>query len=123
MRVISQNWDTDLDYESFVFTVRNTNFDDTSIIEEKGYKLDYVIAAVDSTNEYIMASYSTREKACDVLKSMSETYKRYMITTRDGNMQITDGLTYELDTPFEKFDIKELEASSFIFPKEEEVEV
>jgi hypothetical protein len=101
MRVISQNWDTDLDYESFVFTVRNTNFDDTSIIEEKGYKLDYVIAAVDSTNEYIMASYSTREKACDVLKSMSETYKRYMITTRDGNMQITDGLTYELDTPFE----------------------
>lgn len=125
MRVISQNWDTDLDYESFVFTVikANINFNDVSLMEEKGYKFDYVITAVDPTNEYIMASYSTREKACDTLKSMSETYKRYMITTRDGNMQITDGLTYELDTPFEKFDIKELEASSFVFPTEEEVEV
>ena len=123
MRVISQNWDTDLDYESFVFTVRNTNFDDTSIIEEKGYKLNYVITAVNSVHEYIMASYSTKEKACDVLKSMSDTYNRYIIITKDNNMQITDDFIYEIDRSFEKIDIKPFEALTFVFPTEEEVEI
>ena len=127
MRVISQNWDIDVEYKDFSFKIRNAK-ECSDLTQEKlsirGYSDDYYIIFADhDVNSYIMAGYSTKEKACDVLKSMSEIYKRYIIITKDGNMQITDGLTYDLDKPFEKFEIKEFETSSFVFPKEEEVEV
>lgn len=112
MRVLSQWMDIDLDYESSVFMI-------SEVEKEKEDDDGYAIFAFNQDHQFYMASYSDVEKAKQALQLMSSTYTRYLITNHDNYMTMTDALECELDKPFNKIDIKEMKATSFQFPLEE----
>jgi hypothetical protein len=68
-----------------------------------------------------MACYSTIEKAQKALTDMSSNYIRYLITDSNSYMTMTDALDCELDKPFNKLEIKEMKATVYQFPEEDEV--
>lgn len=132
MRVISQWKDIDLDYESssFLITDNATMQDieeapDETIpggdLSEKD-KDGYIIIGITQTgHRFAMAAYSTIEKAQKVLTDMSSNYIRYLITDTNSYMTMTDALDCELDKPFNKLEIKEMKATVYQFPEEDEI--
>ncbi len=131
MRVISQWKDVDLDYETSSFMIAdNATMQD---IEEAPDEVTpggdisensdgYIIVAVTNVgNRFAMACYSTIEKAQKALTDMSSNYIRYLITDSNSYMTMTDALDCELDKPFNKLEIKEMKATVYQFPEEDEV--
>lgn len=131
MRVISQWKDVDLDYESSSFLITdNATMQD---IEEAPDEVTpggdisensdgYIIIAVTNVgNRFAMARYSTIEKAQKALTDMSSNYIRYLITDSNSYMTMTDALDCELDKPFNKLEIKEMKATVYQFPEEDNI--
>lgn len=131
MRVISQWKDVDLDYESSSFLITdNATMQD---IEEAPDEVipggdisenvdGYIIVAVTNVgNRFVMACYSTIEKAQKALTDMSSNYIRYLITDSNSYMTMTDALDCELDKPFNKLEIKEMKATVYQFPEEDNI--
>lgn len=131
MRVISQWKDVDLDYESSSFLITdNATMQD---IEEAPDEVipggdisenvdGYIIVAVTNVgNCFVMACYSTIEKAQKALTDMSSNYIRYLITDSNSYMTMTDALDCELDKPFNKLEIKEMKATVYQFPEEDNI--
>lgn len=110
MRIISQDGTIDLDYESNTFSIYTSE-------DEKNDTL-YNVAAFKGKLRYTLGTYSTLEKAKKALCGMSKSYKRYLITFQNGYMTKTDDVVCELDKPFEKFDIQELETPYYCFPED-----
>ena len=116
MRVISQWGTVDIDYESSIFI--------TDIAEKEDTGEDaYVVIAYPRRDDvnYVMASYSTAEKAKKALKEMSNRYMRYLVTNKDNYLIMTENIDCKLDTPFEHIDIKEFKTAVYQFPKEEDI--
>jgi hypothetical protein len=137
MRVISQDKDIDIDYESCTFIVsedydndEDDDYDDEDYDDEDDEDDDsiqnylnalnvyFIIAITKDGHRFIMAKYSTKEKAKDALIGMSNNYTKYLITDNNGYMTMTDGIDCEMDKPFNRFEIKELKATSYIFPED-----
>lgn len=131
MRVISQWKDVDLDYETSSFMIAdNATMQDIEEAPDEvtpggdiSEKSDgYIIVAVTNVgNRFVMACYSTIEKAQKALTDMSSNYIRYLITDSNSYMTMTDALDCELDKPFNKLEIKEMKATVYQFPEEDEV--
>lgn len=107
MRIISQDETVDIDYESSSFFIRT--YDD-----------DVAIWAHNDKSDFVMAIYSDLEKAKKILKEMSYNYTRYLIVDNNDYMTMTDTLECELDKPFNKIEIKELKATVYQFPVDED---
>ena len=123
MRVISQWKDIDIDYEtsSFIIADSTTEQDDIeeSVLENSA---KYLILGITQTgHRFAMAAYSTIEKTQKALTDMSNNYIRYLITDTNSYMTMTDALDCELDKPFNKLEIKEMKATVYQFPEEDEV--
>lgn len=123
MRVISQWKDVDIDYEtsSFIIADSTTEQDDIeeSVLENSA---KYLILGIAQTgHRFAMAAYSTIEKAQKALTDMSNNYIRYLITDTNSYMTMTDALDCELDKPFNKLEIKEMKATVYQFPEEDEI--
>jgi len=131
MRVISQWKDIDIDYETSSFMIEdNATMQGIENASEKVMPEEdipensngYIIVAVTNVgNRFAMAYYSTIEKAQKALTDMSSNYVRYLITDSNSYMTMTDALDCELDKPFNKLEIKEMKATVYQFPEEDEV--
>ena len=112
MRVIAQNGCADIDYETSSFSVERE--DPNSDFE--------IMARTLEGHTYLMACYSTNERAIEELLKLSSSYKRYFITTKDNKMQMTDAIECEMDMPFESFTFKEVEATAYRFAEDNSYE-
>lgn len=124
MRVISQWKDVDLDYEtsSFVITDNMITQDIKEMPDTSDDSGGYTIMAITNVgNRFPMACYSTVKKAEKALTDMSSNYVRYLITDSNSYMTMTDALDCELDKPFNKLEIKEMKATVYQFPEEDEI--
>lgn len=132
MRVISQWKDIDLDYESSSFLITdNATMQDIEEapdevipggdLSEKD-KDGYIIIGITQTgHRFALAGYSTLKKAQKALTDMSSNYIRYLITDSNSYMTMTDALDCELDKPFNKLEIKEMKATVYQFPEEDDI--
>lgn len=113
MRVISQIGHIDVDYENNSFRVKNK-------VENGG--IFYTIETrYEGEHPEELAKYSTKEKALKAFAMMHENYTKYIVIDSHNNMFITNGLDYELDRAFKRIDIKELKATAFKFPADEDL--
>lgn len=108
MRVISQDFTIDIDYESNGF-----------VVEE--YNNCFKIMVIDDRILVPLAKYSTEEKATKALKMMRDKYARFLITDSNGYMSVTNDIIYDLDRPFNKIEIKDFKGLVFVLPKEEDI--
>ncbi len=106
MRIISQRKAIDIDYETSSFMITD--------------ECD-IIAITNVSDRFRMAHYSTIEKARKALTAMSNNYIRYLITDTDGHMYMTDALDCEIDKPFNKIEVKEMKATVYKFPEEDQI--
>ena len=111
MRVISQNYHIDTDYEYNTFRIVSPdeleNSDGKWIIETVPFSL-------------VMAKYDTEEQAQKAMKKMHMKYSTVMITDNDSLLVYTDKTTYDelqKDTPIVNLtSITDIPNKVFIFP-------
>lgn len=113
MRVISQIGHIDVDYESNSFRVRSK--------VENGDVLYAIETKYEKEHPEELAEYSTKEKALKAFAMMHENYTKYIVIDSHNNMFITNGLDYELDRAFKRIEVKELKATAFKFPADEDL--
>ena len=98
MRVISQIGHIDVDYESYIIVPSN---------------------AINNMNN---PSMNNIDNYMNIPNNMTmEDYTKYIVIDSHNNMFITNGLDYELDRAFKRIEVKELKATAFKFPADEDL--
>ncbi len=110
MRVISQDKDVDIDYESSSFSIKDFGTEGAEII------------AYNNGLNFMMALYSDIEKAKKAFIEMSNIFSRYFINIESGDYKgcsmVSDKINYVPDKEFERIEIKELHNLVYIFPED-----
>jgi hypothetical protein len=110
MRVISQDYDVDLDYETSNFSIKDLGQEGAEII------------AYNNGLSFIMATYSDIIKAKKAFIEMSKKFSMYFININSGDNKgysmITDEINYIPDKQFERIEVKEIHNLIYVFPEE-----
>ena len=110
MRVISQNNTVDIDYDSSCFWLEEVTD------KKENY---YRVTAKNNNQKFCMGIYHSIDLAKLALVNMSAQYTRYMISHNNNTSVITDCLVYDLDKTFERFELREIHATSYHFPNDD----
>lgn len=110
MRVISQDYDVDLDYETSNFSIKDLGQEGAEII------------AYNNGLSFVMATYSDIVKAKKAFIEMSKKFSMYFINIdsgeNKGHSMITDEINYIQDKQFERIEVKEIHNLTYVFPEE-----
>lgn len=112
MRVLSQGYDIDVDYESSSFYIEEyEGFED----EDSTFTV-YCVTDNGKSN-FIMANYKNKTNATNAIYEMAKSFRKYIIEEVNSDT-ITEMIDYDLDKPFNKINIKTLENNLYIFPQD-----